>query len=489
MTDTRTGDREWYARLRFRPDFRFEVGRTKAELELQLDITYGQSGACAAGPAKATLPAAGSLCPGEKTGATSSSSLNTDVGEVVKVEWAYTEFDLTGADALLPFIPVQTVARAGLQPFETVATYRLTYAFGSFPGVSAITRWAPNATTQLAYVVIEDELGTARHQIPMIPALGHDYAWIVSEESTLFTGFELKPMYSYFHADGTTSAAARRPAINRRTVGGNVAGAAAYASATGLHEDRHTLGASARWRSGPWALDPVVLYQTGTRETQAMTRHGVGVAQAGVSAWLVDVVAARGLGPWLLEVRTIYSTGNEARDNLSRGIRYFEPLDTNNSYAAGWGEILSLSAIGDYILGTLSNAGMSSNVGYDRYGRAQLLTRVTYAISPTLSLSARVNPTWTAEKVDTDTGVASVSVGHRTIISDRSFVKGDSHYIGTEADLGLVWRFSPNTEFGLAGGWLFAGPALDTLEIRNGAPTKAHARDAWVVSSRIRLLF
>src|SRR5207248_5334806 len=114
------------------------------------------------------------------------------------------------------------------------------------------------------------------------------------------------------------------------------------------------------------------------------------------------------------------------------GIRYFEPLDTNNSYAAGWGEILSLSAIGDYILGTLSNAGMSSNVGYDRYGRAQLLTRVTYAISPTLSLSARVNPTWTAEKVDTDTGVASVSVGHRTIISDRSFVKGDSHYIGTE---------------------------------------------------------
>src|SRR5205807_9237338 len=66
-------------------------------------------------------------------------------------------------------------------------------------------------------------------------------------------------------------------------------------------------------------------------------------------------------------------------------------LDTNNSYAAGWGEILALSAIGDYILGTLSNAGMSSNVGYDRYGRAQLLTRVTYAISPTLSLSARVN--------------------------------------------------------------------------------------------------
>ena len=72
---TRTGDREWYARLRFRPDFRFEVGRTKAELELQIDITYGQSGACAAGPGKAAVPAAGGpLCPGEKTAGTSSSS-------------------------------------------------------------------------------------------------------------------------------------------------------------------------------------------------------------------------------------------------------------------------------------------------------------------------------------------------------------------------------------------------------------------------------
>src|SRR5438309_10541195 len=41
---SRDNDREWYARTRFRPDFVFEVGRTKAVLALELDLNYGQTG-------------------------------------------------------------------------------------------------------------------------------------------------------------------------------------------------------------------------------------------------------------------------------------------------------------------------------------------------------------------------------------------------------------------------------------------------------------
>ena len=41
---SRDNDREWYARSRFRPDFVFEVGRTKAVLGLEIDIMYGQGG-------------------------------------------------------------------------------------------------------------------------------------------------------------------------------------------------------------------------------------------------------------------------------------------------------------------------------------------------------------------------------------------------------------------------------------------------------------
>src|SRR5438093_9683393 len=48
----RNSDREWYATTRFRPDFTFELGRTKAVMGLEIDLTYGQTSGCSGGPGK-----------------------------------------------------------------------------------------------------------------------------------------------------------------------------------------------------------------------------------------------------------------------------------------------------------------------------------------------------------------------------------------------------------------------------------------------------
>ena len=58
----------------------------------------------------------------------------------------------------MPFIPVETMARAGLQPFASIATYKNTYANGDFAGfdphhVRAEPRHA------VAFVMVEDENG------------------------------------------------------------------------------------------------------------------------------------------------------------------------------------------------------------------------------------------------------------------------------------------------------------------------------------------
>src|SRR2546428_1322359 len=59
----RTSDKEWYATTRFRPDIVFEVGRTKAVLGLEIDLTYGQTNACGGGPGKNVgNAAAGTSC-------------------------------------------------------------------------------------------------------------------------------------------------------------------------------------------------------------------------------------------------------------------------------------------------------------------------------------------------------------------------------------------------------------------------------------------
>src|SRR5262249_59361324 len=73
---------------------------------------------------------------------------------------------------------------------------------------------------------------------------------------------------------------------------------------------------------------------------------------------------------------------------------------------------------------------------------------------------------------------------------------GDSNYLGTELNLGLVWRFSANTAFDLVGGYLFAGAALDAAECTNNAATCSpslvrvkSAQDAYTLAARVRLAF
>src|SRR5262249_21392661 len=401
---TRTGDHEWYARTRFRPDFQFAVGRTKAVLGIELDLMYGQGGSNDGG-----FPGNNSGQPcgfrgGCKFGTGGGLDINTDVAGLFEIKWIYTEFDLTGKDSLLPFIPVLTVARAGGQPFATIANYKVYYANGDFAGLDLYTTFTPNIKNHLAWADLEDTLagGNSVANKQGGTARGKAFAIIESPELAPFKGLDLKPMFSWFHVDGVTSTSARRNATNRRTVGGSMNGTAAFAgiplgtapaaaacfgcTAPGdptLHEERYTVGFDARWRVGGFGLDPTISYQWGKYETQAFRTKGtVGAVQGEKAAWLLDVIASYQFGRLLLEVRGIYSPGNKARDNLSLSKRYYEPLDLDGSYNTGWGAILVGSGVDYFNGGGGPSQGMAPFVGYDRFGRASPGFRATYSLTP-----------------------------------------------------------------------------------------------------------
>src|SRR5437879_530634 len=357
----RTSDKEWYATTRFRPDIVFEVGRTKAVLGLEIDLTYGAVNACGGGPGKNVGAAAASEagCQANHAGDTSSAGLNTDVTGVIEIKWAYTEFDLTGKDSFLPMIPVPTVARARLQPFVGLANYKVAYANGDFAGVSAVTTFAPNLRTNIAYVMVEDEIaGADRGAAGAKITRGNDFAIIISPEYTVFKGLDVKPLYSFFYAEGATSGNARRGAADVHIVGGTTSGAGPCGNVTNpngspaFHENRHTFGADASWRMGPWGLAPTVYYQWGTRDVLGLTATSGANGQrveTKMSSWLFDAIGSYQLGPLLLEARGVYSTGNKARDNLSRKIYYFEPLDLDTSYDVNWPSILAFDWSGAYL--------------------------------------------------------------------------------------------------------------------------------------------
>src|SRR5881397_783673 len=154
----RDNDREWYARTRFRPDFEFAVGRTKAVLGIELDLMYGQGGSNDGGfPGNSSGQICGFL-QGCKFGTGGGLDINTDVAGLFEIKWIYTEFDLTGKDSLLPFIPFLTVARAGGQPFGTIANYKIYYANGDFAGLDLYTFFVPEIRNHFAFVVVEDQL-------------------------------------------------------------------------------------------------------------------------------------------------------------------------------------------------------------------------------------------------------------------------------------------------------------------------------------------
>ena len=454
----RSSEEEWYARTRFRPDFMFEVGRTKAVLGLEMDLQYGQCGGNDGG-----FPGNNSgTNSGCKVGNNGGLDINTDVGGMIEIKWIYTEFDLTGKDSLMPFIPVATVARVGGQPFATLANYKVVYANGDFAGISTRTNFAPNFSLALAYVQVEDEIaGSNRLARTSANRRGNDFAVIISPEITPFKGLDIKPLYSYFYADGSTSGSARRAVSN------------AQGTVAPTEENRHTIGVDLRWRSGPFSLDPTAMYQFGD-----INQRGAGSSD--ISAFLFDVIGGWQLGPLLLEARGVWTTGNKATDDLRTEDRnYFQPLDLDSGYWAGWSNIQALGV--DYFNGGSGFGGgnPATAIGYDRYGRLGFALRATYSLTPRLAFYGIVSPTWTDEKVDTDTTSAATRGAPTS--------SGDSNYVGTEADLGMTWRFAPNTVFDLVGAYYFAGEALDA---NDGAGTSTRdAKDGWTVAARVRLSF
>lgn len=472
LNPSRGGDDEWYARMRVRPDITAEVGTTKFVLGLEIDYIWGQVGAADVGP-------------GQRSGASSGADLNTDMLGNIEMKWAYVDF-------AVPFLPPGSTLRLGAQPFGSLATYKLAaYANGDFAGAVLTAALTPQFKLNLGWVQVEEEStgpldGFVR---------GEDYAVIASVDISPMKGFDIKPMYSYFRAEGITNGSARQGR-------GGVANSTAFfgtglAGTSTAAEDRHTIGADMRLRVGPISIEPTVLFQWGERDLLSSVGPDVGLLRPqDMSAWLVDIRAGFQAGPLLLEGAVIYTTGNEATEdirNRREDLHYFQVLNTDTSYYATWAEIWALGI--DYF-NILNSSAVGLNpgvaIGYDKYGLIRLGARATYAVTPAFSVRGGVTANWTAEKVDTD-GAIAATTGLTPIAAGSPGAGGDERYLGTEVNLGFTWRFAPNLAFDLVGGYMFAGDALSSATSTNAVTTVVRPNtdpdDVKTVAARVRYTF
>jgi hypothetical protein len=184
----------------------------------------------------------------------------------------------------------------------------------------------------------------------------------------------------------------------------------------------------------------------------------------------------------------MYTSGNKAGDDLTDKVRFYQPLNTDTSYAADWGTQIYSLGIDYFNILSFGGTNPGVSIGYDRYGRIQLGAKVAYAITPALTIGAAVTPNWTAEKVDTSSTLSSAGLTP----GDGS---GDERYLGTEVNLSATYRFAPGVTFDLAGGYLFAGNALrfasthGSAAVPFGGPSSGDPDNVATGTARIRFAF
>lgn len=464
---SRAGDTEWYSRTRLRPDITAEVGTTKFVLGIEIDYTWG------------TTTGAGAVGSGVR-GTTAGTPLNTDVVGILELKWGYTEFDLPG-------LPFATRVRLGAQPWGSTVTYKPgVHATGDFAGAVATMTFAPQFKLILGYAQIEEE-GTG-------PSdgfgRGEDFAFTMSAEVTPVKGIDIKPFYTYFRADGATSGASRqaRGGLGNVQSGNGAVLGVGGAVAAGTFplasvENRHTLGVDARLALGPISIFPTFLVQFGEREFMG-TNNRKGSQDR--RAWLGDVRAAFTAGPLLLEAGASYTSGNRANDDIrnpSTDIRYVESISQDGGYWGTWCELWCLDI--DY------NTGLAisqvSNMGYDKYGRAVLAGKATYAVTPTFSLRSMFNAQWTAHSVDWQSARAAGSFN----LTPGDF-RGDTSFLGVEVDLGFRWTMAPGLDLDVIGAYLFAGGGLVAQSATSGngvVREDINPKDIMSLGARVRYSF
>lgn len=463
--DATRSDEGWYSRQRGVFTLTGQIGKTKAVWAVENDFTNGAG----LGTTSIAFP-----------GTSANMDMDVDVPGVVETKWLYLETPITGPGSLMPFIPVSSIVRAGGQPARG-HEYKVGILLGGdFPGVAVETTWAPNLRSTLTYVQIAEALDKY-----LAPGQTDSQAILASLEWDVFKGLTIKPTYAYayYSAGNCGSVNLGMEAKDGFTTNACTAGQSA---GNFLSTSRHTFGGDVRWTSGPFSLQPTLLWQLGTQEC----RTGVGgctvTKDVDINTWIFDTTGGFRTGPLNLEARFMWTPGQAPQHRVQNGadVNYYRSIDPAFAYMAGWTEIQTAGV--DYITAFQAGApgiSLRTSPSYDKYGRIFVAVAADYSLTPALTLRGVVNTSWTDEDVNTADPVGTTG----RVASGVHKGSNMKSHIGTELNAGFTYRFAPNVAFDGIYAYMFTGGALDAPDAAGG--TVRSADDVWKAVARMRVTF
>jgi hypothetical protein len=383
-------------------------------------------------------------------------------------------------DFRVPQLPIGNRWRIGGLPFNVTPLHSLLLYSMDAGGGDVNFTFTDQISLLLYYVQLEEDLdrfvGSSK--------LGEDYITGGTLMLRPISGLDFHILGVYNHG--------QFPFGSALTGGGGPFNGVASDALNVRTESRYYLGFDARYRIGNTSIEPGFIYLLGDRRFSSATAAATGVEKVDYDGIQAHVLVRHTTGPWLFGGKFVYSSGNEANDDINnRGIGSsadvgFRYLGTDTSHFYGeWFELLGKSDVD--ATGQRSFRRMGEIAKLERFGWMGLGGHVEYKATDRMVLTGGVGGFWTAEKTGCPAvfrvGSLSGACGGPTNSSGEPALNftGDSSFVGWEVNAGLRYTIMPGLIWTPLLAYADYGAALDT--------NNRKAMDAWAFINRMIYTF
>jgi hypothetical protein len=397
-------------------------------------------------------------------------------------------------DFRVPQLPFGNRTQLGGLPIAATPLHGQIILHGDFGGGSTRVTFTDQASLLLYYVQYEEDVETW----PNMPTrLGEDYATGATLMLKPLDGLDLHLVGVYGHMQnpfdsGLTGNSGPFHSIQNDTL--NV-----------TTESRYYVGFDSRYRIGNTSLEPFFVYLLGTRNfcSPGSITNATGAAvpctspvgspkDTAYNAFVGSFLVRHTLGPWLLQAKYAYASGNGAGDDINnRGngkrsdVKGYRALTADGSPIwQEWFEILGRSEVDGNSLQTFRRWAETGTA--DRFGWQVVAGAAEYQWTDNLTLEGAAGGMWSARKTSCPAVLRSVTTGACGGPNNSSGepiynFTGNSSFLGWEVAAGFRYTIMPGLTWTPRLAYADYGDAYSA--------NNRSAQGAWSFSNRMIYIF
>ena len=397
----------------------------------------------------------------------------------IKTKWLYVDFSI-------PQVPIGNRTRLGAMPLSVTPLHGAIVIHGDSAGGDTLLTVSDQVGVHLYYTQFAEDSSPSVDRFPTSEKSGEVFATGATLRLKPLEGLDLHLPLVYGYTEGPFN-------LNNMTSQSGPFKNVINATQNIANESRYYMGFDSRYRIGNTSIEPTFMYLLGTRNYTGASRAQTGVGKSDFNAFVGNLIVSHQWGPWLLQGRVNYTSGNKANDDVNNtgigsraDVKYYAPMNADGGpFWQEWFEIFGNSEVDGTSIDTYRR--MSESGGLDRFGWQNLAGAVEYQLCDSLILEGAAGGFWSAQKTGCPSNLREGSItgpcgGLENYKGEPTFnFTGNSRYLGWEVAAGIRYTVLPGLTWTPRLAYADYGSGLN----QNGRK----AMDAWVFANRMIYIF